>query len=285
MTQYSKLRTEWIDESRTELLNFAKSYQKAMLNAILEQWGPGLQLKDGKFIFSVGNIGKVTELEKLLKSIAGLEGEKLLKWFLNQTQKNALLNLKYFNVIVPDKAPLAQKSYTTALEKILMSFGYDGKQFSKNGVLFDLAMTGDPIRKIKAEAIRAISAGQSFKDYLKKMDIFIKGDPKKEGVIESHFRTNAYDTFQQVDRQIGNQMADALELNNAVYSGTIMETTRAFCKDKVGKVFTRQEILAWSKQDWQGKPSEGYDPIRDVGGYNCTHQLDWISDSMAKSWK
>ena len=255
-----------------------------MIKAIMEQWGPGLKLDNGKLVFTTGNIGKLQELSNLLNKVAGLEGEKLMKWFVDQTNKNADLNLKYFNTVVPDKKPLAQKAYKSAIERILSAFGYDGKNFIKNGFLFDLTMTGDPIRKIKAEAIKAISSGQSYKDFAGNINNYIGGNKaaNRAGVIESHFRTNAYDTFQQVDRQIGNQMSDSLGLNYAMYAGGIMDTTREFCIKKVGKVFSRKEIQSWENESWEGKPKSGYNPFTDLGGYNCTHTLDWISDGMAE---
>lgn len=240
-----------------------------------------LDLEGQKLKFSASNIGKTALIDKIIGDVADLQGDKLLDWFFNQLDKNGKLNRSYFNTVVPDKKPNVQKAYQKSFDNILTRFGYDGKKFVKGGVLHDITRIADPIRKIKAEAVKAIASGSSYKDFVDQMDTFVQGTPEKSGVIESHFRTNAYDTFQMVDRSLSLNMAKSLGLKKFVYSGTEMETTRQFCKAKIGKVFTIEDAEGWKDEEWQGKPKTNYDPILDMGGYNCTHVPDWITDDMA----
>jgi hypothetical protein len=279
MNKWSKDRSKWVEDSRAEFLNIAADYQDALIKAIKDRYLASLNIRDGKITFDAKNMATIGRLDSELKKVADLKGDKLLEWFFEQTQKNGQQNKAYFTDIVGKKG--IEKAYSLAMESILLRLGYDGKEFIKNGLLFDLSRVTDPIRKIKAETIKAISQGQSFFEFQKSISSFVTGG-QNAGIIENHFRTNAYDTFQQIDRTISNNMAVSLDMNYAVYSEGLMTTSRKFCIDRVGKVFSRKEIESWRKLDWDGK-NDNYDPLTDVGGYNCTHTLDFITDDLAKT--
>lgn len=285
MNQYSKDRQEWIDYSREELLKFAKEYQAGIVKSIKDSFGPMLDLDGQKLKFSASNIGKTALIDKIIGDVADLQGDKLLDWFFNQLDKNAKLNRSYFNTIVPNKKPGIQKAYQKVFTELLIRFGYDGNKFVKGGVLYDITRIAEPIRKIKAEVVKSIAVGQSYKEFIQNIDTAINGVDDKPGMVESHFRTNAYDAFQQVDRMISTNMAGSLGMTKFVYAGTEMETTRPFCKSKIGKWFTKEEAEKWKDEEWQGKPKTNYNPIQDLGGYNCTHGVDWITDDMTSMFE
>lgn len=60
-----------------------------------------------------------------------------------------------------------------------------------------------------------------------------------------------------------------------VYVGGIIETSRDFCRERDGKIFTIQEINSWDNE--QGLPANIY-----LGGYNCRHHLSPISREIAR---
>ena len=103
-------------------------------------------------------------------------------------------------------------------------------------------------------------------------------------MIESRFNQVTYDLYQRFDRTANLIYANRLKLDNAVYSGTLIQTSRPFCIARIGKVFNRQEIEGWKEIDFAGKPLI-YDPFVDCGGHNCRHHLSWITDEMAQILK
>jgi hypothetical protein len=105
------------------------------------------------------------------------------------------------------------------------------------------------------------------------------------GVMSRHFDTNTFDLFQTIDRIANKHYADELGLKHAIYSGTIIKTTRPFCRPKVGKVFTNAEIEAWGKEEFSGKYKVGYDAFAHCGGHRCRHHLSYISDFVYDSLK
>jgi len=66
-------------------------------------------------------------------------------------------------------------------------------------------------------------------------------------------------------------------LKSWLYYGNIITTTRPFCIDRAGKVFTDQEIKVWDDMVWVGKSGP---PMTHRGGYNCRHH--WVA--VKKGW-
>ena len=66
---------------------------------------------------------------------------------------------------------------------------------------------------------------------------------------------------------------------SAEYAGGIVKGTREFCKNKVVKAFTDDEVRSWAKDDWQGKNSNttAQSIFTYLGGYNCMYVLLPIS--------
>jgi len=58
-----------------------------------------------------------------------------------------------------------------------------------------------------------------------------------------------------------------------LYSGGLIETSREFCIERDGKVFTLEEIQEWD--NGQGLPADVY-----LGGYNCRHDLLPVDDEI-----
>jgi hypothetical protein len=262
-------REKWIEKSREDFLKLAKEYQDDIVKMIRAKYLPLLDQKDGNIVFSAKNMSTIARLDTELKKISNLKGDKLLEWFVEQIEYNAKLNKNYFEEMVGEKG--VSKAIEKATKTLSISLGIA----DQNGLLYDLSRISDPIRQIKAKAIKAISSGLSWGSFSNDITNFVG-----KGLVEGHMLTNAYDTFQQIDRSINYDVALDLGLNYAMYSPGVMKTSRQFCKDRVRKVFTRAEIEGWKKLEWQGK-NDNYDPFIDVGGYNCTHTLSWITETIA----
>ena len=80
---------------------------------------------------------------------------------------------------------------------------------------------------------------------------------------------------------MSNEYANQLQLNYFIYQGGEIKTTRAFCEERNGNVYTREEGASWNSLQWEGQ-KEGNNIFIDGGGYNCRHYLDWISYELAK---
>jgi hypothetical protein len=78
------------------------------------------------------------------------------------------------------------------------------------------------------------------------------------------------DGLMQYSASINMQMANQLGADKFKYYGTVVDDTRQWCKDHIGKVMTEDEIRdEWASNSWAGKSSS--DPFIARGGYNCRH--------------
>jgi hypothetical protein len=127
---------------------------------------------------------------------------------------------------------------------------------------------------------QAIGAKMKLADFQKLFRSVFVGNPGF-GMLEQYFKRATYDLYQTLDRAANLVYADRLKLNYAIYSGTVMDTTRPFCEERVNKVFSRKQIEGWSELEWKGKPPI-YNPYLHCGGYNCRHHLSFVSDEVAE---
>jgi hypothetical protein len=100
-----------------------------------------------------------------------------------------------------------------------------------------------------------------------------------KSISEKYFARWTFDIYNQYQRAGADQVRKKLDLKHALYAGGLIESSRPFCIERNGQVFSEDEIMDWDNEDFEGKP-EGYDPIIDCGGYNCRHRLEWISEDM-----
>jgi hypothetical protein len=81
----------------------------------------------------------------------------------------------------------------------------------------------------------------------------------------------AFDSVMNTHNQINLQKAKEAKLDHFLYSGDVISSSRPFCIQHAGYVFSREEIESWDEEDWVGKagPAMIY-----RGGYNCRHH--WV---------
>lgn len=131
--------------------------------------------------------------------------------------------------------------------------------------------------KLKSVSLMSKYEGVSLKelrDALKKQIVV-------DGAIAKYWDRWTRDIYSQYQRAGANEIRKELGLKHAMYEGGLIDSSRAFCEEKNGQVFTEEEIKKWANEDWQGK-NEGYVPELDCGGINCRHRLRWISPELAE---
>lgn len=92
----------------------------------------------------------------------------------------------------------------------------------------------------------------------------------------SNIKTELNTSTIAFSRAITQKKANDLGLTHYLYVGPNDKITRPFCKARVGKVFTWEEIKKWD--NGQGLPATIY-----CGGYNCRHDLRPITEERARA--
>jgi hypothetical protein len=81
----------------------------------------------------------------------------------------------------------------------------------------------------------------------------------------------AHDGIRNFHQQVTLKKAEDAGVENFLYYGNLINTSRDFCIARVGKTFTKDEIEAMGSLTWQGKSGP---PLTNRGGYNCRHH--WV---------
>lgn len=134
--------------------------------------------------------------------------------------------------------------------------------------------------QVKQLAWKSKAAGVGLQQFKADINALVDGTPDRAGLVQRHFNTFAYDTYQQADAQTQDFYAVKLGLPAALYLGGEIAGTREFCHERQGNVYTREEIAGWAKLEFNGKTPD-YNPFTDRGGYNCRHHLHYITARMA----
>jgi len=236
----------------------------------------------GRLTLTARNITRISAIRRAVDATMAAEGSGLGVWIGKKILDLLGLNRLYFKSFVDEGVETAAD---LARNATMLRLGYDieTERLIPGGWLDDLARNTQVGQIVGNQINRALATRQGLGEFRRNFkQVFT--DPNGLGIVERHFYTNSFDMFQQYDRAISKQYADELELDYFLYSGTVKDNTRDFCRARVGRVFTREEIESWASLSWSGKP-KGYNPYTDQGGFNCRHGLDPISEELAESIK
>lgn len=274
----SRERTKLVDNIINALDKRTGTAQNALFRAMVEDFVDKLD-KDGDRIKNTQrNRDLVSNIDKVYESyITTGQGAQLAASVVSGVSRIVQFNQKYFHSF-GEKAKLAPvdkevKETVGAWLGITQKGGVE-----KNGYLETLVKDYDTLQTLKDMGMNVVIGQKGFFEARKDMQDYIKGGEGKTGRLKSYYNNYVYDMFSQVDRSAGKIYGDKLQLNYAIYEGGIIKTSRQFCKDRNGKVFSREEIAEFDPQE--ARPP-GYDPFRDLGGYRCRHHLNWVPDAVA----
>ncbi len=129
------------------------------------------------------------------------------------------------------------------------------------------AIIGNYTQDIIRQALLANISGKKI-DYPK-----IHNDAKDSFVNKVY--SNTINTADGFERGLGIKKASDLNLKYFIYEGGLIQTSRPFCVARAGKIFTVEQLKSWD--NGQKLPVIPY-----LGGWNCRHHINWISDELAQ---
>ena len=159
------------------------------------------------------------------------------------------------------------KSGLTTIDKSLV------KAFSDDAYLELRSLGSQYAANISGKVYSATVAGRPVSDVTKEVRQLLVGGIDKAGrPLSSHAKTITVTRFREVDSTLMQQKAvNDAGIEKFKYVGSLIKDSREFCRHRVGKVFTLEEIEAWGDIDFKGKKSG--DPFVVRGGWNCRHHL------------
>ena len=232
-----------------------------------------LDLVDGNIAPTVANLERIELIKKAIAD-ALFEGEYIdgLKTYAKSFNEQGQAVLGTFDT----SAKLADNEMWKATIK----------QAQTNVVsLFDEAAVENVISKPIADILtQSISSSVKFSDAVQQIKDFIEGNNEIDGRLVKYAKTYARDAFANFDRSFTQLVNQEYDIQYWEYAGGTVKDTRDFCKERVGRVFTTEEVKEWASLDWQGKnPATNASNIFTLlGGYNCMHTLLPVSKERAK---
>lgn len=229
---------------------------------------------------NIGNISKIGKVATRVEVEFANQRVGLFQYIINRTQRLLGYNKSYFREVArPDL-----KIDSRVSRIVLLNLGYDvvKNKVISGGWLDSLGdnrrLTGDIARDMR----NAIQGGVGFGEFQQQFKDRFTGQ-NGLGYLERHFETFSRDLFMQVDRTTQKLYADNLGLDYYLYSGTLKDNTRSFCKARVQNYYTSDEIEKWRDLNFKGKYLVGYDPFTHCGGYNCRHHLSAVSKELLET--
>lgn len=271
-------RNKFIAQRERKYFRKIEALQRAFKNLIIDYFTKNLSISDGVISNSTANLSTSRFVKRLQKDFSNEDGFKTAKFLIKDLTKLNGLNGNYFRDNKDLKNSKVRSVEQIVLNKMLNKLGFNPKDDAiiNNSYLDDLIKMDEVYNRVKAEALRAVVNKVPLARFRSRLDDLVVN----KDLIKKHYNRMSGDIYAQFERESSNQMRIDLKLQFAVYNGGTIETTRPFCKARNNKVFHVSEILDFADIEFAGKSSP-YDPISDLGGYNCRHSLNWISDRLA----
>lgn len=270
-------RTNIVNKIADGLESNVKKSELVLLRLVIDEFIDKLDKKDGKIENSARNRRLIATIDNVFQEFGKSHGVTIASSILEGVQQIFDFNKQYFSSFNEEtKVVPIMNDVKIVLEGWL---GIDVKgNVQENGYLSNLIQDTTVRNGIKDFLVRSIIGQSGMTETREALKQQIVGDPKSLGAMQKYYRNFVYDTFSQVDRTAQKIVADKLKLNFAIYEGGLIETSRKFCIEKNGQVFSREEI---SKFDPPEAKQPDYNPFTDLGGYGCRHHLNFIPDTLA----
>lgn len=267
--------------------------QSELLDSMLIEVMPLLEVDQfGNIISNQRNIEIIQDIDDVFEKINVQYQTEIVQSIGDNTLKINSLNNAYFTNLFIEEAYIGQFKKILKNTENIMSYkiGISPKngKLIKDGFLD--RFVSDPTVKadLKDMTLKAVTSQQNFESFITSLKETVKGTEATNGIFERYYKQNATDVYSQYNNAYNLQIADDLDMNYFIYQGGIISDSREFCIKHNDKVFTRKEAEKFKRwKDSSGKvPSyiskfPSYDPLIDCGGFNCRHQISWITQEMA----
>lgn len=276
-------------QQRKEVRKLQRSLYLMLLDYLTEGLSPD---KDGLIKSTSSNYRSIRKLDAVKRAFQ----RDFAIPFLTKIAKRLFgrlhdANTKYF-ADVASKTQV-QRASRASKDKMREVFGFKTKKLVPGGTLDRISGMDDIWDKIRRDALNAVASRLPLSDFMNRIKQYTTGDKKRDGEVVRYFNRVTGDIYNQYERAQSMDMADQLGLAFGIYQGGLIKTSRPFCEHRNNKVFSKEEILKFgtrfdvfggytdkSRGEFQGK-NANYNPLRDLGGYNCRHRIDWISAQVA----
>lgn len=122
-----------------------------------------------------------------------------------------------------------------------------------------------------------VLGGKGFSDLVADIEGVLLGSVSRTGrPLVNYAKLFANDMIMNFHNDVALKKGLDIGMDRFLYYGTLIASSRDFCKRRVGQAYTKKQILSW-KGGWKGKRGDAWN-FR--GGWNCRHH--W--QPVRKKW-
>jgi hypothetical protein len=284
LKQYAKTKQEFIEKSLSSLDADINKLQRRLFSELSDKLLSKMASENGKLIQNVPNFQAVNNLEQLMREFSQQFVTPVIRSLADNMLKTIALTDKAFKdgYNVSD----AQiKSMQEQSKWVLTSIGIKPNgDIIAGGYLSKLAEMPEVQTKLRDYISSNVINSAGLSEFQKGFKTLIEGTPDIPGEIAKYHQQFSYDLFNQADSAVTKVYAEEQGFKYFLYYGSIIDTSRCFCRKRAGKVFSYEDTKKWLDDPtlikyYQDHP---YDPIIMRGGFNCRHSIEPVSDEMAK---
>ena len=285
-------KINYINSASDGLDSTFQSLSLVLLKNIINEFADKLERDGDKVLSNSKNLQLIATIESLYNAFASDNLPAIAAQINTGANKISSYNVDYYNKFATntrDYAATTQKTQKIIRDRLGITAEGNGKKVNlKPGGYMDSLLADNSIKnELKNLSYREVMKGVGFKDFKKGLETFIVGDEKTLGGFRQFYRNYAYDIFADIDRQESTLLAVDLDLKYFIYEGALIDTSREFCVQRAGKVFSIKEAAEWVKDPWIKKNLDkgyivSYDPVTDMGLFGCRHIPRFISKEVAE---
>lgn len=289
MEAIAKLIEQWAASFEKKIADYEKrlsrrvlAIQAALFDEGIQPFLDELDREAGKIKNSTANIKRANKLEEVFNKFQAAEIDRELRTFAGELISVGALSEDYYKLIGFEAT---QKQLDAAIETLRAVIGIDSNgNIQKGSYLWRLGRTDEVRAELRQLVVNGISAQTDYQTFAKGIRLYIKGNTGQgiNGAFEQYWRQYAYDTYNQANEIVSQHIAENLGFKHFVYQGSIIDSTRDFCRKRAGKAFTLEETKTWKNDPTliDKKTKDSYNPIIERGRYNCRHFINWISEEI-----
>lgn len=270
-----------LDSVPGEFISRVKKTERQIYQGIIELLGQ-LEMKGGRFLPTPENIRIASLINEQIKVVlVGSDYTKAVSLFAQEFDIQADLNSKYFT-----KAFELQTSSEAAAAQLLAS------KKSTIDLLLNRGADSKFIAPLQNIIEQSVYNNAGYADALQAIRDFVDGTDDRDSRLLRYSSEIAYDSFAVSDAAYTSIYSEEIGAEWFFYSGGLIDSSRAFCKERSNQYFHYKEIEAWgngkktagmqvpdSEGNWNGKILGTTDATiwSYRGGYRCGHTFMPVS--------
>lgn len=276
-------KTKFIESVPEQFIDVDVKKSEAELIEALNDLIDQMETEDGHIKKTKKNFMMIDKVDQVFRSFAFGAGFVMMGSLISKFNKVVSNVFSYFGTILDPSTKKFNSTKKDILDLVNRRLGIKDGEAVNGGFISDLIEMSEVKNNVKENLFRDILSEPTPTELKKSIKTFLSGEKDKRGAIRKFYSRFTGDSFSTIDRMATLEFATANELTQFVYYGTVIKTTRPFCRKKINGIYSISEGLKWPYETPKplGISTATYNPVVDMGGENCRHLAYFITDDMA----